>query len=355
MTARSKLLYRGIFYENNVLISYQSISKRFGGVQALEDVSFSINRGQIHGLIGENGAGKSTLIKITGGIYIRDSGQILWEGKPIEVRSPLEAERYGISIVHQEIPLCNNLTVAQNVFLGKLITNRFGQPNWNLMEEKSLEVFRQIVQDIDPRAKVGDLSVALKQLTAIAQCLIRKSQFIIMDEPTSALTPGEVGTLFEVLRKLKAEGTTIMIVSHILSEMMEITDRITVLRNGRHVATTDTADTSIDEIVHMMVGGITLPPPLDTSSVKDEVVLRVRDLSQTNLRLKDISFDLHKQEILGIAGIQGAGRTELATTLFGVHQPSAGTIELDGRPVRFRSPREAINHGSAISLRIAAI
>ena len=151
--------------------------------------------------------------------------------------------------------------MAQNVFLGKLITNRFGQPNWNLMEEKTLEVFRQIGQDIDPRAKVGDLSVALKQLTAIAQCLIRKSQFIIMDEPTSALTPGEVGTLFEVLRKLKAEGTTIMIVSHILSEMMEITDRITVLRNGRHVATTDTADTSIDEIVHMMVGGITLPPP----------------------------------------------------------------------------------------------
>jgi len=185
-----------------VLISYQSISKRFGGVQALEDVSFSINRGQIHGLIGENGAGKSTLIKITGGIYIRDSGQILWEGKPIEVRSPLEAERYGISIVHQEIPLCNNLTVAQNVFLGKLITNRVGQPNWNLMEEKTLEVFRQIGQDIDPRAKVGDLSVALKQLTAIAQCLIRKSQFIIMDEPTSALAPGEVGTRCEVLRNL---------------------------------------------------------------------------------------------------------------------------------------------------------
>ena len=128
--------------ENNVLISYQSISKRFGGVQALQDVSFAVNRGQIHGLVGENGAGKSTLIKITGGIYIRDSGTILWEGNPIEVHSPLEAERYGISIVHQEIPLCNNLTVAQNVFLGKLITNRFGQPDWGLMEEKTVEVFR---------------------------------------------------------------------------------------------------------------------------------------------------------------------------------------------------------------------
>lgn len=330
---------------NNVLISYRNISKRFGGVQALDDVSFSINQGQIHGLIGENGAGKSTLIKITGGIYIKDSGEILWQGTPIAPRNPVEAERLGISIVHQEIPLCNNLTVTQNVFMGRLITNRFGQPNWSLMEEQTAEVFRQIGQDIDPRAIVGDLSVALKQLTAIARALITKSKFIIMDEPTSALTPGEVGTLFEVLRKLKAEGTTIMIVSHILSELMEITDRVTVLRNGRHVSTKDTKDTSIDEIVHMMVGDITLPPPPDTSSVKDEVVLRVRNLSQQKLRLKDISFDLRKQEILGIAGIQGAGRTELATTLFGVQQPDNGTIELEGKPVRFRNPREAINHG----------
>src|SRR5690554_1869750 len=164
--------------ENIVLISYQSISKRFGGVQALDDVSFSVNRGQIHGLIGENGAGKSTLIKITGGIYIRDSGQILWEGNPIEVHSPLEAERHGISIVHQEIPLCNNLTVTQNVFLGRLITNRFGQPKWDVMEEKTREVFRLIGQDVDPRARVGDLSVALKQLTAIAHALITDSKFI---------------------------------------------------------------------------------------------------------------------------------------------------------------------------------
>ena len=192
---------------------------------------------------------------------------------------------------------------------------------------------------------MGDLSVALKQLTAIARALITKSKFIIMDEPTSALTPGEVGTLFEVLRKLKAEGTTIMIVSHILSELMEITDRVTVLRNGRHVSTKDTKDTSIDEIVHMMVGDITLPPPPDTSSVKDEVILRVRNLNQETLRLKDISFDLHKQEILGIAGIQGAGRTELATTLFGVQQPDSGTIELEGNPITVRNPREAINHG----------
>lgn len=330
---------------DNALIRYQSISKRFGGVQALDDVSFSIAKGDIHGLIGENGAGKSTLIKITGGIYRKDSGQILWEGNPIEINSPAEAQRYGISIVHQEIPLCNNLTVAQNVFLGRLITNRFGQPDWEAMEAKTVELFDLIGQKIDPRARVGNLSVAVKQLTAIVSALNTTSKFIIMDEPTSALTPGEVETLFEVLRRLKSEGTTIMIVSHILSELMEITDRVTVLRNGKHVQTMDTKDTSVDEIVHMMVGDVPLPTPKENVTVKDEVVLKVRNLSQKRLRLKDISFDLHKQEILGLAGIQGAGRTELATTLFGVQRPDSGTIELEGKPISIRNPREAIHHG----------
>lgn len=329
----------------NILISYQSISKRFGGVQALDDVSFSIRKGEIHGLIGENGAGKSTLIKITGGIYRRDQGQILWDGRPLEVNSPLEAERHGISIVHQEIPLCGNLTVVQNVFLGRLITNRFGQPKWDEMEERTVELFRQIGQSIDPRARVGELSVALKQLTAIVQALNGTAKFLIMDEPTSALTPGEVETLFEVLRRLKNEGTTIMIVSHILSEMMEITDRVTVLRNGRHVGTLDTKDATIEGLVHMMVGDVPLPTPKESTAVRGEVVLKVRGLSQNRLRLKDINFDLYRQEILGLAGIQGAGRTELATTLFGVHQPDSGTIELEGREIKIKNPRQAIEHG----------
>ena len=175
-----------------ILISYESISKRFGGVQALDDVSFYIRQGDIHGLIGENGAGKSTLIKITGGIYRRDEGRILFDGRPLDVHSPVEAERHGISIVHQEIPICDNLTVAQNVFLGRLITNRFGQPKWDEMEERTVELFREIGQTINPRALVGTLSVALKQLTTIAHALNTKSKFIIMDEPTSALTPGEL-------------------------------------------------------------------------------------------------------------------------------------------------------------------
>lgn len=330
---------------NNTLIQYESVSKRFGGVQALDQVSFPVARGDIHGLIGENGAGKSTLIKITGGIYRKDSGQVIWEGSPLDVNSPVEAEKHGISIVHQEIPLCNNLTVAQNVFLGRLITKPLGQPDWNAMEEQTVDLFQQIGQTINPRARVGALSVALKQLTSIVHALNTTSKLIIMDEPTSALTPSEVETLFEVLRKLKSEGTTIMIVSHILSELMQITDRVTILRNGRHVETLDTQDTNIDSIVHMMVGDVPLPTPKEDVVARDETVLRVRDLGNRRLRLKDINFDLHKQEILGLAGIQGAGRTELATTLFGVHQPDSGTIEMEGKELKCRNPRQAIQHG----------
>ena len=187
--------------------------------------------------------------------------------------------------------------------------------------------------------------MALKQLTAIVQALNGTAKFLIMDEPTSALTPGEVETLFEVLRRLKNEGTTIMIVSHILSEMMEITDRVTVLRNGRHVGTLDTKDATIEGLVHMMVGDVPLPTPKESTAVRGEVVLKVRGLSQNRLRLKDINFDLYRQEILGLAGIQGAGRTELATTLFGVHQPDSGTIELEGREIKIKNPRQAIEHG----------
>jgi len=326
------------------ILRYQGISKRFGGVNALVDVSFAVNRGEIHGLVGENGAGKSTLIKITGGIYRKDAGQIFWNGSPIDVTSPIHAQDLGISIVHQEIPLCNNLTIAQNVFMGNLITKGV-TPDWPAMEEKTVELFRQIGQKVNPRQRVGELSVAMRQLTAIVQALRSKSQLIIMDEPTAALTPGEVETLFEVLRKLKAEGTTIMFVSHILSEIMTITDRITVLRNGRHVATVNTEDTSIPEIIGMMVGDIPLPGHKETVAKRDDVVLEVKNLNKASLGLKDISFRLYRQEILGVAGIQGAGRTELATCLFGVHPPDSGTIEIEGKPVAITNPRAAIEVG----------
>lgn len=329
----------------DTLIRYENISKRFGGVQALDDVSFAIRPGDIHGLIGENGAGKSTLIKITGGIYRKDKGQVYLDGQPVEIHSPVEAEQRGITIVHQEIPLCNNLSIAQNVFLGNPILKGLSQPDTKAMERRTVELFAQIGQSVDPRRPVGRLSVAMKQLTAIVQALSTQSRFIIMDEPTAALTPSEVETLFAVLRKLQAEGTTILIVSHILSEMMQITDRVTVLRNGQHVDTKDTKDTSIDDIVRMMVGNVPPPSRKEHEIRQDEVVLRVKDLSKKSLRLREINFSLHKQEILGIAGIQGAGRTELATCIFGAYPADSGTIEVEGVPRRIRSPRQAIDLG----------
>lgn len=327
------------------LVQLQGISKRFGGVQALKDVSFTINKGEIHGLVGENGAGKSTLIKIMGGVYTKDEGEVFFDGRPVNVTSPSEAQELGISIVHQEIPLCPNLTVAQNVFMASPIVTRWGRADWKAMEDRTVELFSQIGQYIDPRRRVGTLSVAEQQLTAIVQALRARCRFLIMDEPTSALTPGEVDTLFSVLRRLRGDGTTILFVSHILSEVFDITDRITVFRNGRHVDTRPTSELTVSDVVRLMVGEVNIEERATGSRPKGEVVLEVESLSQSSLGLKDVSFQLRRGEILGIAGIQGAGRTELAMTLFGVHPATSGTVKLLGREVKITSPSQAIELG----------
>ena len=331
----------------SAILELRGVSKRFGGVQALNDVSFSIEEGHIHGLVGENGAGKSTLIKILDGVYTRDSGEVLFQGRPWAPASPADAHRAGIQVVHQELPLCPNLTVAQNVFLGHPPYKRGGRVDYHAMEERTAELFARIGQKgIDPRRLVGELSVAERQLTSIVQALSRECRFLILDEPTAALTPGEVGTLFEVLRTLREQGTTILFVSHILREVQELTDRVTVLRNGRHVATKSTAELTIAEIVRMMVGEIEEESQAAAApSPSREVLLEVKDLGEPVTGLKGISFELRRQEILGLAGIQGAGRTELAQVLFGVHPATEGEIRLRGRPVRIASPRQAIELG----------
>ncbi|BAS27957.1 sugar ABC transporter ATP-binding protein [Limnochorda pilosa] len=331
----------------SAILELRKVSKRFGGVQALQDVSFTLEEGHIHGLVGENGAGKSTLIKILGGVYAKDAGEVLFQGATHQPATPAEAQRSGISVVHQEIPLCPNLTVAQNVFLGHPILKRGGRADWAEMERRTAELFSLIGQtSIDPRRVVGRLSVAEQQLTCIVQALSQQCRLLILDEPTAALTPGEVETLFDVLRKLRAEGTTILFVSHILSEVMEITDRVTVLRNGRHVATTPTAQLTTADVVRMMVGemGVGHQPSAHARPSSD-VVLEVRDLGEARSGLHGVSFELHRQEVLGIAGIQGAGRTELGLCLFGVTPATEGEIRLQGQPVRVTSPRQAIDLG----------
>lgn len=329
------------------ILELRSVSKRFGGVQALQDVSFAIEEGQIHGLVGENGAGKSTLIKILDGVYTRDSGEIIFRGSPYRAATPAEAHREGISVVHQEIPLCPNLSVAQNVFLGHPIYRRGGRVDTQAMEARTAELFARIGQaGFDPRRLVNQLSVAEQQLTCIVQALSQECRFLILDEPTAALTPREVETLFEVLRTLRAEGTTILFVSHILSEVMELTDQVTVLRNGRHVSTRPTREMTTADVVRMMVGEIEIDDRAAAERrPQAQVVLEVRDLGQAATGLKGISFQLHRQEILGIAGIQGAGRTELGQCLFGVHPATEGEIRLKGQPVRITSPAQAINLG----------
>lgn len=329
------------------ILELRGVSKRFGGVQALDDVSFSVEEGHIHGLVGENGAGKSTLIKILDGVYTKDKGEVIFQGKPWAPTSPAEAHQAGIAVVHQEIPLCPNLTVAQNVFLGHPICKPGGRVDLPAMEARTTELLERIGQTgLDPRRLVGELSVAEQQLTCIVQALSRECRLLILDEPTAALTPGEVETLFQVLRTLQREGTTIIFVSHILSEVMELTDAVTVLRNGRHVATRPTSELTTADVVRMMVGEIAVDERAASNRApQSEVILDVRHLGQATTGLKDISFQLHRQEILGLAGIQGAGRTELAQCLFGVHPATEGEIRLKGQPVRITSPRQAIELG----------
>lgn len=310
-------------------------------------MSFSVEEGHIHGLVGENGAGKSTLIKILDGVYTKESGEILFQGRRWEPASPAEAHRAGILVVHQELPLCPNLTVAQNVFLGHPIYKRGGRVDRQAMEARTAELLARIGQtDIDPRRLVSELSLAERQLTSIVQALSHDCRFLILDEPTAALTPGEVGTLFDVLRTLRDQGTTILFVSHILSEVMELTDEVTVLRNGRHVATKRTAELTVAEVVRMMVGEMEAESQVAAAAKPSpEVILEVRDLGVSTTGLKGISFALRRGEILGLAGIQGAGRTELAQCLFGVHPATEGEIRMRGRPVRIASPRQAIELG----------
>jgi len=330
----------------SAILELKGVSKRFGGVQALRDVTFSVEEGHIHGLVGENGAGKSTLIKILDGVYTRDEGEVLFQGNSWNPASPAQAHRAGITVVHQELPLCPNMTVAENVFLGHPIYKRGGRIDYKEMEARTEQLLARIgVTSLSPRRLVGELSVAERQLTSIAQALSHECRFLILDEPTAALTPSEVERLFEVLRTLRDQGTTILFVSHILSEVMELTDRVTVLRNGRHVATRPTAELTTEEIVRLMVGEIEGDDRTVSPGPSSEVVLEVEGLGQAATGLKGISFKLHRQEILGIAGIQGAGRTELAQCLFGVHPATEGEIRLHGRPVRITSPKQAIELG----------
>ncbi len=327
------------------LIQMEHIHKYFPGVHALNDVHLSVKAGEVHALIGENGAGKSTLMKVLNGIYKKDGGRILYKGKEVELDGPETAQALGIGMIHQELNLMPHLTVAQNIFIGRE-PMRLGlfidAAKANAEAQKLLD---SLNIRIDATALVGSLSVAKQQLVEIAKALSYDSELLVMDEPTAALTESEIVELFKFIRQLKAKGHGIIYISHRLEELWEISDRVTVMRDGQYVDTVNTADVTKEDIINMMVGRVIYEDPKQKSNVPPDapVVLEARHLVAKNV--KDVSFTLRKGEILGFAGLMGAGRTETVRALFGADPLESGEVYLHGKKVEIRSPSDAVKHG----------
>ena len=330
----------------NALIEARKITKVFPGTLALNKVDFNLLPGEIHAIAGENGAGKSTLMLIMAGVYQPDGGELIIEGQPVKLRDPHHSQLMGISTVFQELALAPNMSVAENVFTNVQPANRAGLIRFEDMyaeTEKALEIFG--VQ-INPKVPLRNYSVAIQQIVEIARAIQRKARVLILDEPTSAIGERETEKLFQVLRMLRDRGVSIIYVSHKLNEVFDISDRITVLKDGKLVATVHTEDTSQDAVVKMMVGrelSQLFPPP--HGGAKEATVLKVKNLS--GYGFSNVSLDMHSGEILGIFGLTGAGRSELARGIFGAEPVNAGEILIDDQAVKFANPHQAMNEGIA--------
>ncbi|MFD1861739.1 sugar ABC transporter ATP-binding protein [Planococcus chinensis] len=323
------------------MIKMTNISKSFSGNQVLKNVQFSLEQGEIHALMGENGAGKSTLMKILTGIYSRDSGTVEVKGKEVHFTSPKQAEEAGIAVIHQELNILPHLSITDNMFLGNEETfGRTGIIKTKQMEQKTKKALLDLGLDIDPAAPASSLSVGQQQIVEIAKALAVDAEVIVMDEPTAALTDREIDTLFATIRELQARGVSFIYISHRMEEIFSLCDRITILRDGEYVGEKRISETSFEEIVQMMVGrelGERFPV---RSSVIGDVKLSVKGLTRKDC-FEDVSFDLRKGEVLAIAGLMGAGRTEVAQSLFGYKKADAGTVQVDGRLVKIDSPKAA--------------
>lgn len=330
--------------DSNPVLKMEQITKEFPGVKALENVNLELRSGEVHCLIGENGAGKSTLIKIMTGALPKTSGRILSDGKPVEIGSPQEGKALGIRAIYQELDLLPTLSVAENIFVEGRPTTRAGLVDWPEMNRRAQELLGRFGVPIDARAKVRQLTVAEQQIVAIVKALSQDSRVLIMDEPSAVLTGGELERLFGIIRQLQKQGVAIVYITHRLVEAFEIGDRVTVLRDGKYVITADMKDVTMEQLIKWMVGR-----ELDEQFYKEKVeigptVLETKGLT-VNGKIKDIDLQLHEGEILGIAGLVGAGRTELLKTLFGDYKPDAGSVTIKGMPYIITSPRGAIRHG----------
>lgn len=329
------------------VLRLEGIVKTFPGVRALDGVSFTVLPGEVHALMGENGAGKSTLMKVLGGIHQPDEGEIVVGGKPVVMNSPLEAKGEGIIFIHQELSLATELSVAENIWLGELPRKSWGRVDWKTLHDRTGAILKKLRVGFDAKTRVGDLSIANQQMVEIARALTHEARAVIFDEPTASLTDAEKVVLFDVIADLKAGGVGIVYISHRMEEIFRITDRISVLRDGQYRGTLRTAETDEDEVTQLMIGRkLELGRTAPTHELGD-VALEVRGLSCGDL-YRDVSFEVRRGEVLGFYGLVGAGRTEIAETLFGLRDPSAGTILLDGQEVRLRSPADAIARGISL-------
>lgn len=327
----------------DALLSVRNIDKNYDGVQALADVSLDVAAGEVHALMGENGAGKSTLGKIIAGVVAPSRGTIHFEGRPIALRNPMDAQRLGISIIFQELDLFPNLSVAENIVIGNLNMQRGAFVNFQALERYCRPFLDQVGLDIPGQTPLGSLPIGQMQLVAIARALSMNARLIVMDEPTSSLTRDAVDVLFRLIGKLKDSGVSIIYVSHKMDEIFRIADRVTVLRDGGFIETVRTDQTDVDNLIRMMVGRSISSADRLASRCTSEVLLSARGLRTS--RLRDVSFELHRGEVLGLAGLVGAGRSELGNALFGLDRLGSGQLEIKGEPVRIRSPRQAIDAG----------
>ena len=328
-----------------ILLEMKGIGKTFPGVKALEGVSLTIREGQVHALLGENGAGKSTLIKILSGAYTKDEGEIFFEGQPVDIRGPQDAQGLGISTIYQEFNLARDLTVAENIFLGHLPTKGLSV-DWARVKKRSREILDTLGVTFSVDALTSSLSVAEQQLVEIAKSLNRKTRILIMDEPSAVLGEKDLEKLFQVVRSLQAQGIGIVYISHRLKEIFELADQVTVLKDGRYIDTKNVSEVTMDDLVKLMIGRDLKDVYPKRVPTPGEVLLEVKNVSRTKL-VHDVSFELHAGEIVGFAGITGSGRTELVRTIFGA-DPYTGEMRIAGKPYKARSPADAIRRGVAL-------
>jgi ribose transport system ATP-binding protein len=328
------------------LVVMEHITKTFPGVNALDNAHFELRAGEVHALLGENGAGKSTMMKILVGIYHMDSGEMTLNGEPLAVSGPKDAQEKGISIIHQELNLMTDLTVSENIWIGREPRARIP---FTISKKAELKMTEELLARLhirlDPKAKVADLSVAQQQMVEIAKALSFNSKVLIMDEPTATLTDREIDELFRMVRDLRDQGVGIVHISHRLEEIQQIADRVTVMRDGKTIETMKASDTTIDEIIRLMVGRtIFQEAPVIPDTRDQEVLLEVKNLNRGR-QVRDVSFTLRRGEVLGFAGLVGAGRTEVLRTVFGADRAESGEIYVRGKKARVTNPRRAVKNG----------